>query len=130
MNMWEIEAALKGINSIAKTVVGTPAAVPTAKSEYHHEEVVAGQELENYLKREADEDGLYVKVVSHEEWIEKIRQPATPEELSYIRERTTRRNRAWLIVGSVSIAAAGLVGAAYFNAVGKQSIKELHKASS
>lgn len=74
---------------------------------YHQEEAVPGVELQNYTKRVPSEDGTYVIVTTHQEKIEKIKQPPTPEEIA-------QRKKQDRIAGGIL---AG-VGLAFFSFIG------------
>ena len=54
---------------------------PTAKK-YHKEPAIPGETLNNYTTKVPSEDGKYVKITSHTERIELIKQPPTPEEIA------------------------------------------------
>jgi hypothetical protein len=74
---------------------------------YHQEEAVVGVPLESYTKREPSDDGTYVKITSHSERIEKIKQPPTPEEKA---AQQKQERIAAGVVGGIVLGFVGLVG--------------------
>lgn len=81
-----------------------PAARPP---KFHQEEAVVGETLNNYITKEPSDDGTYVKIITHSERIEKIRQPLTPEEIA---EKKKQDKIAAGIIGTVAIAFFGFIG--------------------
>jgi len=88
-----------------------PVAPPPPSPKYHQEEAVVGEPLENYTKRVPSDDGTYVKVTTHTERIEKIKQPPTPEEQA---AQAKRDAIALGIFGSIVTAVVGIVGYAIY----------------
>lgn len=77
------------------------------RPEYHQEEAVPGVELNNYVKRVPSEDGTYVLVTEHEERIEKIKQPLTPEEQAAKRKQ---ERIALAVLGGLGVSFFGFLG--------------------
>jgi hypothetical protein len=95
---------------MSESVFNTPAqpqmhyvTPPMQPSKYTREEVVPGVVLENYIKRQPDEDGQYVLVTTHSERLERIKQP---EEIAA--EKKAERT-ALAVIGSVVVGAVGLL---------------------
>lgn len=80
---------------------------PVVRHKYHQEEAVPGVELNNYTKRVPSEDGTFVIVTTHEEKIEKVKQPPTPEEIA---ERKKQDRIALSILGGLGVVFFGFVG--------------------
>ena len=74
-------AALKLAGEVVQANRTPRVEAPRQKS-YSNEVTVAGQELRDYTTRTANEEGTHVHVVQHQEWLEKIPQPPTPEEVA------------------------------------------------
>lgn len=71
----------------------------------------AGAKLNNYTNKVVNEDGTYVKIITHTERIEKIPQPLTPEERA---EQKKQERIGLAIVGGIVVAFLGIMGwAAY-----------------
>lgn len=100
---------------------GIPRPVPTVRSEpreghteFHSEVAIPGVDLNNYTKKTPSEDGKYVTIVQHQEWIEKIKQPPTPEEIAEAKAEAEARKKADRIVGAV----VGTIFLGFFGLVG------------
>ncbi len=119
--MSAIGTVMEGLVGIAKanqepkakeTVVGRQA----VKKEFHSEETVSGVNLESYLKREPDEDDKFVKVVYHDEWIEKVPvplpppPPPTPEQIAARERKDELKLKVKAVLTGIGIVTAGVVG--------------------
>lgn len=118
--MTAIGTVMTGLTNIVKasqqptakeTVVGRQA----VKKEFHSEETVAGVNLESYLKREPDDGDEFVKVIYHDEWVEKVPLPAlpppppTPEQIIAREQRATLKLKVKAVLTGVGIVTAGVV---------------------
>lgn len=121
-----INATLRLVETIAAKTTPPPAPKEVAplplkkiRPEFHKEPFVAGRALSDYTTRTPDDEGTYVHVVEHKEWIEKIKQPLTPEEKAELeaqRERQRQEDKerrafnAKVFLGFVGIVAGVAVG--------------------
>lgn len=98
---------MEGIFDDISRIIPAPEPIQRQTPEYTQEPTVAGVELNNYTKRVPNDEGTYVFVTVHEERIELIRQPPTPEELEAKRklERTALRT-----LGVVGVVFIGFLG--------------------
>jgi hypothetical protein len=71
------------------------------------EDYEAGAKLNNYTNKVVNEDGTYVKIITHTERIEKIPQPLTPEERA---EQRKQERIGLAIVGGIVVSFLGIVG--------------------
>jgi hypothetical protein len=91
-----------------KTVIGRQA----VKNEFHQEDTVAGVNLESYLKREPDEGDKFVKVIYHEEWVEKVPPPPvppTPEQIAARERKDQLKLKVKAVLTGVGIVTAGVL---------------------
>lgn len=110
------DVALAGIKLASQVVqnknrqssVVTPIDRP---KEFHTDVALPGMKLEDYTKRVPSEDGLTVHIVQHKEWLEKIPQPPTPQEIAEAKAQRKKENR---IVAGVLTGAALLFGGFIF----------------
>lgn len=103
------------LSEVARVALAPPPPDPTVRPKTGHpefirEEVVVGVELQNYTKRTPNEDGTHVVVITHEEHIEKIKQPPTPEEVAQAREDRRFRQKLLAGFGAVTVVVIGVVG--------------------
>lgn len=77
------------------------------RANFTEEEVEPGVVLQSYTKRSPSEDGTYVVVTTHNERIERVPQPPTPEELA---AQAKSERIAMLVVGGMVASFLGLVG--------------------
>lgn len=97
--------------AVKESVVGRQA----VKKEFHSEETVAGVNLESYLKREPDDGDEFVKVIYHDEWVEKVPVPLPPpppptvEQIVAREKRATIKLKAKAILSGLGIVTAGVI---------------------
>lgn len=81
--------------------------------EYHRDASVPGIELRDYIHRVPSDDGTYVRITEHREWIEKVKQPPTPEEIAARRERQKKDDK--IVLGCLGLLAVGFGAFVYFD---------------
>lgn len=78
------------------------------RGRYHTDVVIPGITLDDYTRRVPDEEGLYVLVTQHKEWLEEIKQPPTPQEIA---QKKADERAALKVLGWVAASVVGVFGA-------------------